>query len=141
MKIEIRAATLDDVEHLVWVCCGTGEERHADGYREDALEQVRGEVENSITYVIRADDESVGRLRVVRTPDRVKIAGIQLHPTRQGRGIGTEVITRVLREAGSRPVELEVSKINPNAERLYHRLGFRRVGETEHDHVMRRVPD
>ncbi len=141
MKIEIRAATLDDVEHLVWVCCGTGDAQHADGYRRDALEQVRGEIANSITYVIRAGDEPVGRLRVVRTRDQVEIAGIQIHPTRQNAGIGTEVIVGILREAGDRPVVLEVSKVNPNAERLYLRLGFRRIGETEHDHVMRREPD
>ncbi|WP_152362205.1 GNAT family N-acetyltransferase [Microlunatus speluncae] len=137
MEITIQPATVEDVDHLVWVCCGTGEQQYADGYRQDALEQVRGEVANSITSVIRADGTAVGRLRVVRTPELVEIAGIQIHPTWQNRGIGTEVITTIVREAG-RPVELEVSKVNPNAERLYRRLGFRRVGDTEHDYRMRR---
>ena len=97
-----------------------------------------GKVENSTTYIIRVGAERAGRLRVVRTPERCHLAGIQIHPTHQARGIGTSVITSVLEEARERnvPVELEVAKDNPNAERLYVRLGFRRFGEQGNDYLM-----
>jgi ribosomal protein S18 acetylase RimI-like enzyme len=137
MRITIRPATVADVDILVWVCCGTGGPQYKEDYRHDALEQIAGEIANSTTYVIWVDDTGVGRLRVVRTPQFIEIAGIQIHPTWQNRGIGTEVITGILKEAGNRPVELDVSKNNPNAERLYTRLGFTKAGEHGNDYRMR----
>jgi ribosomal protein S18 acetylase RimI-like enzyme len=141
MPITTRPATLDDVDALVQLLCAVaGNPELADDFRHDALEQVRGEIPNSITYVIRAHDVRVGRLRVVRTSNYIEIAGLQIDPTWQSRGIGTAVISEILDE-GRRtnlPVELDVSKDNPNAERLYTRLGFLRIGENDKDHRMRR---
>lgn len=142
----VTPATLDDVEFLIRLL-GDVYGRHPDeetqrGYdartRGDVEDQVLGRVENSTTYVIRTGAERVGRLRVVRTPERSHLAGIQIHPAHQAHGIGTTVITSVLAEARERnvPVELEVAKDNPNAERLYVRLGFRRFGEEGNDYLM-----
>jgi ribosomal protein S18 acetylase RimI-like enzyme len=113
-----------------------GEVENADaivqGTRVDTLYQVQGTIENSTTYVIEFDGKSAGRLRVVRTAGEIFIGGIQLLPDCQGRGIGTAVITTLIQEGLSRgvPVALEVEKDNPDAERLYRRLGFERYGET-----------
>lgn len=139
----VTPATLDDVEFLlrllraVYGRSAMDEEAEA-RTRRDVVEQVRGKVENSTTYVIRADAEPVGRLRVVRTAERVHLAGIQIHPEHQGNGIGTSVITSVIEEAQAQnlPVELEVGKHTPAAERLYTRLGFRRFGERGDDYLM-----
>ena len=148
MPTTIRPATLDDVDALVNVLCaisalpaGDIRERLEEDFHHDALEQVRGEIANSITYVICADGVRVGRLRVVRTTDCIEIAGLQVDPARQSQGIGTAVINDILDE-GRRtglPVELDVSKENPNAERLYTRLGFHRIGENDKDYRMRRT--
>jgi RimJ/RimL family protein N-acetyltransferase len=66
----------------------------------------------------------------VRTTERHELAGIQIVPDYQGQGIGTSIITTILQEASEKavPVELRVNKDNPDAERLYARLGFRRCG-------------
>jgi ribosomal protein S18 acetylase RimI-like enzyme len=148
MTITTRPATFDDVDALVQVLCaisalpaGEIRERLEEDFRHDAREQVRGEIANSITYVICADDMRVGRLRVVRTTDYIEIAGLQVDPARQSQGIGTAVTNEILDE-GRRtglPVELDVSKENPNAERLYTRLGFHRIGENDKDYRMRRI--
>ena len=141
MQITTQPATLDDVEALVRVVCAVGDPELEEDYRHDALEQVRGEIANSITYVICAGDARIGRLRVVRTAGCIEIAGIQIDPSRQSHGIGTAVINEILDE-GRRtglPVELDVSKANPNAERLYTRLGFHRVGENDTDYRMRHL--
>ena len=68
----------------------------------------------------------MGRLRVLRTGQTIELAGIQLLPEVQGRGIGTAIIEALKAEAAETgaTVELGVEKDNPNARRLYHRLGF-----------------
>jgi ribosomal protein S18 acetylase RimI-like enzyme len=146
MPITARPATLDDVDALVQVLCaiaglpaGHVRGRLEEDFRHDALEQVRGEITDSITYVICVDDARVGRLRVVRTTAYIEIAGLQIDPARQSQGIGTAMITGILDE-GRRTgmhVELDVNKENPDAERLYTRLGFRRIGENGKDYRMR----
>ena len=59
-----------------------------------------GTLPGSTTYVLRRDDERVGRLRLVRTDDGTELAGIQLRPDAQGRGLGTALV-RSLQDGGS----------------------------------------
>lgn len=135
MQITTRAASVEDIDFLVGLL--------GEGHRPDALDQVHGRIANSITYVVLADDHTVGRLRLVRTEQLIEIAGIQIDRERQGQGVGTAVITQVLGEAGAsgRSVELDVNKDNTNAERLYARLGFRRLREDENDYRMTSAPE
>ncbi|GAA2760192.1 GNAT family N-acetyltransferase [Actinopolymorpha rutila] len=145
----VRPATLDDVEFLSQTVYATylqdeptmtpaEKDSWLDGYRSGTRDQALGLVENSTTYVICVGEERAGRLRVVRTPERVFLGGIQIHPAFQNRGIGTAVITTLLDEASGKgvAVELQVNKDNGNAERLYVRLGFRRNGELGEDYLM-----
>jgi ribosomal protein S18 acetylase RimI-like enzyme len=105
------------------------------GFAEWTGEQVRGEVEHSQTSVIEIEGERAGRLRVVRAPDHVELAGIQLLPAHQGHGIGTHLVEQIVTDArrAGLPVRLSVEKDNPRARALYERLGFVAVGETESD--------
>ena len=76
--------------------------------------------------MVEADGVPVGRLRVVRTSEELFIAGIQVLPEHQGRGIGSRVVRSVIDEGRREglPVRLDVGKDNPDAKRLYLRLGF-----------------
>jgi ribosomal protein S18 acetylase RimI-like enzyme len=96
----------------------------------------------STTYVIEVDGRPAGRLRVVRTPEQLELAGIQLLPGFQSRGLGTAVITGLLREAvaAGRPMTLSVEKDNPRALALYRRLGFAVTGEDDKEFAMRTDP-
>jgi GNAT superfamily N-acetyltransferase len=60
----------------------------------------------------------------------------------QGRGIGTEVMNRLIGEATrfNQAVRLAVVKINP-ALRLYERLGFHVTHEDDRKFYMKRDPD
>jgi ribosomal protein S18 acetylase RimI-like enzyme len=142
-RVAVRAATTGDIEFMVHLFLLLAYQRQPDGEgvnvdaivqgtRVDILKQVQGQIQDSTTYVIECGDRRAGRLRVVRTADRIEIAGLQVMPVFQRRGIGTAVITAVLDEAATRavPVVLQVDKDNPDARRLYLRLGFRQVGET-----------
>jgi ribosomal protein S18 acetylase RimI-like enzyme len=135
VRITTRAASLEDLDFLVGLL--------GDWHRPDALDQIEGRIEHSITYVVCVDGRSVGRLRLVRTEHHIEIAGIQVDPAHQDRGIGTTVIRKVLDEARGtgRPVELNVHKNNPDAERLYTRLGFRRLRQVGDEYRMTTATD
>lgn len=141
-RVTVRAATTDDIEFMVHLFLQLAYQRQPDGEgvnvdaigqgtRMDILKQVQGQIKDSTTYVIESNGRRAGRLRVVRTADRIEIAGLQVMPVFQHRGIGTAVIREVLDEAATTntPVVLQVDKDNPDARRLYLRLGFRQVGE------------
>jgi ribosomal protein S18 acetylase RimI-like enzyme len=76
--------------------------------------------------VIVCENRDVGLLHVEHEPGVVFLANIQILPEFQSRGLGTSVVGRVLADARGRgmPVRLQVLKTNPDARRLYERLGF-----------------
>jgi ribosomal protein S18 acetylase RimI-like enzyme len=85
------------------------------------------------TSIIVSDGRDVGQLAVEWDEDPVFLAVITLLPEARGRGIGTAVIRGVLeraRELG-KAVRLQVFVVNPDARRLYERLGFRETGTNE----------
>ena len=135
--IEFRPATPRDIEFLTSVNISANEERlstredwDADAFARDveasARNQVAGKVEHSITYVIELDGTAVGRLRLIRPGNERHVAGIQILPSHQRKGIGSRVMQRIVDEAqqSGLPVTLEVEKDNPRAKRLYQRLSF-----------------
>jgi RimJ/RimL family protein N-acetyltransferase len=149
-RVSIRAATLEDADFLTDVPIEATRAQgrfpasvdlaeYRAGFRDWTLEQLRGEVEDSTTSVITAYGVDVGRLRVVRTSSLVELAGLQLLPAHQGRGLGTRIIRDQVAEAAAtgRDCGLSVEKDNPSARALYERLGLVVVGEDGDEHVMR----
>jgi len=78
------------------------------------------------------DATAIGLLKVTRATDEWHVHQIQILPSRQGLGIGEAVLRELLIEAAREhvPVSLSVLHGNP-ARRLYERIGFRVVSETE----------
>jgi ribosomal protein S18 acetylase RimI-like enzyme len=76
--------------------------------------------------VIEIDGARAGRQRVVRAPDHLELAGIQLLPAHQGHGLGTYLIEQFLLDArrAGLPARITVDNDNPRARALYERLGF-----------------
>jgi ribosomal protein S18 acetylase RimI-like enzyme len=153
LSYRIRPATTEDVGFLADVVfeATRAQGRLADAfdeqqwrhrYTEWTTEQVRGEVPDSTTSVIEVDDERVGRLRITRTDGYIELSGIQLLPDFQRHGIGTAIIEDLKAQAAAAgiPLDLSVEKDNPDARRLYERLGFFQVGETEQEHKLRWTP-
>ena len=88
--------------------------------RQPALDILREECGT----VIQVTDET--------GPGEFYLDSIGVMPEMRGHGIGARLLERMRDEAfdaGYRRVGLLVDLINPKAERLYERLGFRRVGE------------
>ena len=88
-----------------------------------------------------SDKVSIGRLYLRRSHRELRIVDIALLPEFRGRGIGSRLLTAVLREAQSDdiPVRIHVENFNP-AMKLYKRLGFRRESEDGVYHLMHWVP-
>ena len=82
--------------------------------------------------IIEESGRPIGCLAVEEHPDHVFLSRILLLPEFHGQGIGTRLTRSICESAHRRglPVVLRVLKVNP-ARRLYERLGFRIVGETD----------
>jgi N-acetylglutamate synthase-like GNAT family acetyltransferase len=87
--------------------------------------------------IILIDRRAVGLLKVNRNSNPWNLIQIQLSPMVQGQGLGESLVACVLEEARNAGVNVELSVLKANpAKRLYERLGFRVVDETELEYSM-----
>jgi ribosomal protein S18 acetylase RimI-like enzyme len=85
---------------------------------------------NASYDLIVSGEEVLGRLYVDRSETAWNVIDLALLPQHRGKGIGTQLLTEVQAEAGAaaKPVQMHVERFNP-AQRLYDRLGFRRIAD------------
>lgn len=88
---------------------------------------------------VMEDAARVGRLLMTEGLDGHTVVDFALLPQVQGRGIGTQLLRRLQAQAQhvGVPLHLQVTADNPGAIRLYTRLGFRFVGDDDHDQLYR----
>jgi ribosomal protein S18 acetylase RimI-like enzyme len=92
--------------------------------------------------IIACDGADIGWLQSAPRGDALFLAQLFVDSRFQRRGIGTEVMNRLIGEAAlaRQAVTLGVVKTNP-AFRLYERLGFRITHEDDRKFYMRRDPN
>jgi ribosomal protein S18 acetylase RimI-like enzyme len=80
--------------------------------------------------IICVGEEAVGWVQVIEFAGRLQLRQLHLIPGHRGNGIGTSLITGVLKraDASGKPVTLDVLHGNP-ARSLYLRLGFKQTGQ------------
>lgn len=142
-RIDLRPATPADVPFLLQLRKLTMTEhlqRMGEPVDEDAhLQRVWSNFDDA--QIIRANDESIGLLKLNRAPDEWHVHQIQILPTHQGSGIGKRVLSAVLDEARCKGVHVSLSVLHGNpARRLYERLGFEVVTETSIEATLRWRP-
>lgn len=103
--------------------------RHYETYEDTSFE------------VVLVDGEQAGRLIVARWPEELRVVDVALLPEHRGRGIGGELMRELVEEADQRGVKtsIHVERFNP-ARRLYDRLGFEPVSETDVYLLLERPP-
>ncbi len=80
--------------------------------------------------IICQDEKPVGRIFLARLPEVFHIADITVLPQNRNAGIGSYVLSGIIREAAQagKPVRIYVENFNPSL-RLFERLGFLRAEE------------
>jgi RimJ/RimL family protein N-acetyltransferase len=155
MQISLRPATDEDYDFLWWLHCATLRSYVEQTWGWDEhwqAEYFRDRFDPTTLEIIESDGAPIGCISVERREDCpstgsgpcIFLGLIEVAPDHQNRGIGTKLIRALLDEADRRsvPVELRVIKANHPARRLYERLGFAVVGETETHYLMRwPIPD
>jgi ribosomal protein S18 acetylase RimI-like enzyme len=140
----LRPAATNDKEFLWWLHQATMRE-YVDktwGWDDNwQRERFDAGFDPNTLQIIEADHETIGYISVQRKPEEIFLTSIEIAPGFQNRGIATQLILELFAEAdlSRKPVRLFVLKVNP-ARRLYERLGFECVEETNTHYVMRRWP-
>ena len=132
--IHLRAASREDLaflltlrrltmtEHLQRVGAPTDDEAHD--------RRIRANFDDAMIVCEGAD--ALGLLKVTRAAGEWHVHQIQILPACQGRGIGAAVLNALLTDAARERVSVSLSVLHGNpARRLYERLGFRVVSETD----------
>jgi ribosomal protein S18 acetylase RimI-like enzyme len=142
IELELRQATVADTKFL-WDIFRASMKGYITQTRGEWSEQreesqFRHQLELSAAQVICCNDLEVGFIMAPIRDSARWIHTICIVPEHQNRGIGTEVIRSVIAEAEGHnmPLYLSVLKVNP-ARRLYERLGFVVIEETEHHFRMK----
>ena len=81
--------------------------------------------------IVLENETPVGRMVVNVSDDELRLVDLVITATQRGRGIGTELLRRLLQQAAAsnKPLRLQVLKGN-RAGQLYERLGFTKTGES-----------
>jgi ribosomal-protein-alanine N-acetyltransferase len=96
----------------------------------------QGEIDNydiSFPYVVihSRDGRIMGYIIFWLINDEAQISNFAIHPDYRGRGLGEEVLSRILdliQKRGGKEVILEVRPTNMPARLLYTKFGFKAVG-------------
>ena len=110
------------------------------GWDEDRHERHFAEcIARGHIFIIEVERSPVGMIQIFEEANALEVGEIQVQPAAQNRGVGTAVLKDVIARADkdSKSVRLRVGLKNEKAYKLYERLGFRRVNQTEtHNHMV-----
>jgi ribosomal protein S18 acetylase RimI-like enzyme len=81
------------------------------------------------------DNAEIGFFSVIEEENETFLVSILILPEFQRKGIGTKLIQDLIAKK-TKPIRLRVLKVNP-AQKLYKRLGFKQVSETETHLIMK----
>jgi GNAT superfamily N-acetyltransferase len=144
VPIELRAALDHDFEYcrrlyfgeMKWLI----EELHLDRTAQET--SFRQQWNSTQVRIMVLDGSDVGWVQTIREDDDFFVAQMFVDSPFQRRGIGTEVMRRLISEATAfnLAIRLNVVRINP-ARRLYERLGFRVIHEDDRKFYLKRNID
>jgi GNAT superfamily N-acetyltransferase len=99
------------------------------GWEDGLQRRMFSERFNRQRQVIEVDGERVGVLEVEDRPDELYLALLELSPSWQGKGLGTDILHWLMARAkqSNKPLALHVLRTNPRARSFYEREGMRVV--------------
>lgn len=126
----IRSSTPDDLETEIQldVKCFDFLEEEAKDYNH------RIKQETQDYYMIEADQQTVGKIRVQQMNGEAWIYGFAILPEYQGQGIGRKALKKVIKEEHQKgySIFLEVEATNSHALGLYESCGFKAINSQDY---------
>lgn len=86
-------------------------------------------------FIIIFDGKDVGFYNGCVTDNKYEIGNICISPEYQNQGIGTAILKDITANNSAKEITIQYFKQNPVG-RLYERLGFKRIGETQYHYQM-----
>ena len=137
--ITYRKASENDIDYLLDLRIKTMNPHYTDSGlptdRESTLQRILYQFEKA--NIILLNNEPAGLLKINKAADKTEVLQLQIDPDQQGKGLGRNILTDILKEASTerKAVALSVLKTN-KAQHLYTGLGFKIVGEDDHSYFM-----
>ncbi|AOW10502.1 GNAT family N-acetyltransferase [Flavobacterium gilvum] len=142
LVLTFKKATEEDIEFLLWLRKETMVEHYINAGREVNEENLLSRINYHFEHakIILLENEKIGLLKVAEQDNEIEVFQIQIAPSHQNKGIGTQIIQSILKEASKKkiPVKLNVLKVN-KAQTLYQNLGFEIYDENEFSYFMRKI--
>jgi ribosomal-protein-alanine N-acetyltransferase len=126
MSMLIRSALLSDISKIRALEAQADSAAHWRARDYDAL--FSPDAPKRIALVADNEGQIDGFIIARRGADELEIENVVVAANRRREGIGRDLVRRVLGEAGSLPVLLEVRQSNAAARQLYLGLGFAEIG-------------
>lgn len=120
----------DAYKKYVEIYFGNWEEELQKEYFKKFIETYKEEA-----FIITSEGKDIGFYNGCTTETKYEIGNICIIPEYQNRGIGTAILKDLLLEKSGKEITLQYFKRNP-VDRLYERLGFKLVGETQFHYQM-----
>lgn len=91
-----------------------------------------------IKIIMDESNDAIGLIIAIENKTHIYLQSLLLCDNVQGKGIGTEILHDLIKQAKSKSkqIELQVFKVNKRAKALYKRLGFSTTGQTEFHYQM-----
>ncbi|UDG75057.1 GNAT family N-acetyltransferase [Achromobacter sp. 77] len=106
-----------------------------------ARERLRGTFRPECTWHIEADGDRIGFYCLRPDGEGLRLDHLYVHPCAQGRGVGGQVLRRILRDADRNRQAVTLSALRgSDSNRFYRRHGFVQTGEGEWDIEYLRPP-
>lgn len=140
-KYKLRKSTQDDLQLAFDIRKNALGEYVTQTWGWDEEWQMKYHIEDfdtAILSIIEVEGKPAGSLEKYEDGGCIRVSGIYITSEYQGRGIGCDIMKKIIREAGSKnmSVKFQVLKVNARAKKFYERLGFIVNGENETHYQM-----
>lgn len=154
MKIELRPASMEDGEFLFAVYASTRDAEMAmvnwNAQQKDSFlrmqfaaqsDHYRQRYPQAIQSIIIAGGQPAGRHYISRNVEQIHILDLTVLPIFRNKGIGSELLGRLMSEAkeSMKPLSVYVESFNPSLN-LFQRLGFTSIEQTGVYYLLRWIP-
>jgi len=131
MEISFRQATLEDVtllETMENIC-------FSDPWNYNMIYSELSEPLSTYWFAFDENNKEIGYIGFCHVLDEMHIMNVAVLPEVRGKGVGNEIMKRLISEAYARKITgitLEVRESNTIAKNLYEKFGFKNVGIRPH---------